>query len=316
MQEFDVNESIVGALSYQAGAMWAYRFTVSIWNDLLTRFPDELSIETNTAVESITVTGNGPRRFPYAVETGRGVIHVRHVVHATNAFASQLVPGLRNKIVGARAHMTAQQPAQQFPDCAGSRSWSVVYGTAFDYVTQRPSASDSRPGDLMLGGGFTRSLKQGIDQVGLYDDGAALDGLTMAHLMGIFPSVFAPRWGQGAEIKQAWSGIIGLTGDNLPLVGRLDTIFTGRNVPNKQKADSGMEGSGEWIAAGFSGEGMVWAWLTGTALGIMIAGGEDDGLPEVIGRPGGALKQWLPREVLVSSERLRSADISRLANQS
>jgi hypothetical protein len=35
----------------------------------------------------------------------------------------------------------------------------------------------------------------------------------------------------------------------------------------------------KWIVAGWAGEGMVWAWLTGSALGIMIAGREKDELP-------------------------------------
>lgn len=305
----------MGALSYRAGAIWAHRFTVSIWNELLARFSGELSIETNTPVESISVAKDGPKGFPYAVHTTRGTIYVRHIAHATNAFASQLVPGLRQKIVGARAHMSAQKPAQQFPDSAGLRSWSIIYGGAFDYATQRPSTPDGKPGDLMIGGGFMRSLKQGIDQVGLYDDGAALDGLTVAHITGIFPSIFSPKWGRDARVKQAWSGIIGLTGDNLPFVGLLDTSLTDRKVSDEHEAGKDMGNSGEWIAAGFSGEGMVWAWLAGCALGIMIAGREEDELPEAVWRPDGALKLWLPKEILVSSKRLRSADISQLADQ-
>ena len=211
--------------------------------------------------------------------------------------------------------MSAQKPGLDFPDSAGRRSWSIVCGGAFDYVTQRPSTPGGGRGDLMVGGGFMRSLKQGIDQVGAYDDSATLDGLTVAHIAGIFPSIFHPNWGQGASIEEVWSGIIALTGDNLPFVGRLGKTFTGRNVQNLQRNSKGTEDSGEWIAAGWSGEGMVWAWLAGSALGIMIAGREEEELPEVAGRPGGALASWLPEELLVTSKRLRSADISRLASQ-
>ena len=154
-----------------------------------------------------------------------------------------------------------------------------------------------------------------VEEVGAYDDSATLDGLTVAHIAGIFPSIFHPNWGQGASIEEVWSGIIALTGDNLPFVGRLGKTFTGRNVQNLQRNSKGTEDSGEWIAAGWSGEGMVWAWLAGSALGIMIAGREKEELPEVAGRPGGALASWLPEELLVTSKRLRSADISRLASQ-
>lgn len=309
-----MNNSVVGALSYQAGAIWAFRFTVSIWQRLLADFADSLTIETHTPVESVNVTDNGPEGFPYALETTRGTLYVRHVVHATNAFASNLVPGLRNKIVGARAHMSAQTPGQYFPLSDGMRSWSVIYNGGFDYVTQRPSTPGTMQGDLLVGGGFMRSAKQGVDQVGIYDDGSALDTLTVSHIAGILPAIFAPKWGVGARVKQAWSGILGLTGDSLPFVGRLDTKRTGRKVPNQKSLSSDPRRHGEWIAAGFCGEGMVWAWLCGIGLGIMIAGTEEEDVERLPGRPGGKLAEWLPNELLISSRRIRTADISNLAN--
>ncbi|KAI4713718.1 hypothetical protein J4E89_001165 [Alternaria sp. Ai002NY15] len=313
-KKFGVNNSVVGALSYQSGAIWAYRFVASIWNNLVNDFHDTLSIETNTPVESISIPNTAPGDFPYAVQTTRGTIFARHIVHATNSFASHLVPGLRSKIVGARAHMSAQQPGQTFPYADGMHSWSVVYGEGFDYVTQRPPATSGSKGDLMIGGGFVRSLKQGIDQVGRYDDGPSLDPLTAAHITGVFPAVFHPKWGAGAEVKQIWSGIIGLTGDYMPFVGRLDAKLTGRDIKARKGGASDKDSCGEWIAAGFSGEGMVWAWLSGAALGIMIAGSEEEDLPEAPGRPSGKLSEWFPKELLVSKERMRSADVSNLAN--
>ena len=310
-----MNDSVVGALSYRAGAIWAYRFTVSIWKDLLTDFADTLSVETNTPVESISLPENAPKGYPYALQTARGTVHVRHVVHATNAFASHFVPGLRNKIVGARAHMSAQQPGNLFPDSRGMRSWSVIYGDAFDYISQRPSASDGTHGDLMIGGGFMRSLKQGVDQVGLYDDGSALEPLTVSHISGIFPAIFHPKWGMDGALKQAWSGIIGLTGDSLPFVGRLEKKLTGRNLLTQDISSESKGQCGEWVAAGFAGEGMIWAWLSGVALGIMIAGTEEEDVEGTPGRPGGKLADWFPKELLVSNSRLRTADVTNLAKQ-
>jgi glycine/D-amino acid oxidase-like deaminating enzyme len=302
-------------LSYEGGAIWAYRFVASIWNGLLSEFPDTLSVETNTPVESISVSEDAPEGFPYALITARGTIFARQVVHATNGFASHLVPGLRRKIVGARAHMSAQQAGQQFPHTDGSHSWSVAYGDGFDYATQRPSATGDVKGDLLIGGGFFRSLKQGIDQVGFYDDASLPDPLTATHIAGIFPAIFHPKWGAGAELKQTWCGIIDLTGDSLPLVGRLDAKLTGRDTKRCTGISAGNEESGEWIVAGFNGEGMVWAWLSGVALGIMLAGSEEEDVPEGPGRPGGKLAKWFPSEMLVSQKRLRSADISNLASQ-
>ena len=305
---------MIGAISYRSGAIWAYRFVLSIWRRLLDEFPGALSIETATPVESITANAGGSPGFPFTIHTPRGVVCVRQVVHATNAHVSHLLPKFRRKVTGVRAHMSAQRPGQDFPQCGGSRSWSVVYGEGFDYVSQRPSFPEQPQGILMLGGGFTRSLKQGIDQVGQYDDGAVPDTLTVAHLSGIFPAVFRPAWGKGADVEQAWSGILGITGDFLPFVGPLDEQLTGRKVSDRSKDCESGRAPGEWILAGFSGEGMVWAWLSGMALGIMMAGSEGDERQSVPGRPGGGLADWFPKELLPTRKRLWSADISQLAS--
>lgn len=292
----------------------------TIWHQLLAEFPDTLSVETHTPVEAITTGAPGtPKDYPYALQTPRGTIHARNVVHATNGHASHLVPGMRRKITPARAHMSAQKPGGLFPaDHGAHRSWGVVYEQGFDYVTQRPpSAEDAgqSQGDLMLGGGFVRSPKQGVDMIAVADDGASLDGLTLAHVAGVFPAVFSPAWGAGGELKQTWSGTLGFTGDLIPLVGKLDKSVTGRTPQSGTAPGPEEKPCGEWITAGFSGEGMVWAWLCGTALGVIMTGRENDDMAGSPGLPAGRLDDWFPREILVSKERLRSADLTNLPNQ-
>ena len=313
---------MAGAITYKAGAIWAYRFVTTMWHQLLAEFPDVLSIETHTPVEAILADDpRAPKGYPYAIQTPRGTIFARNVVHATNGHASHLVPGLRRKITPAQAHMSAQKPGRRFPQDHGAhRSWGVVYANGFDYVTQRQPEPDAggaghSQGDLLLGGGFVRSSKQGIDMIGQSDDGTSLDGLMLAHLGGIFPAVFSPNWGGGAELRQAWSGTLGFTGDLIPFVGKLGKSLTGRTPPDAVVAGPGGKESGEWIAAGFSGEGMVWAWLTGTALGVIMSGREEDDMAGGPGWPAGRLQDWFPREIHVSEQRLKSADLINLANQ-
>lgn len=343
-----MNHHVVGAISYKAGALWPYRLISSIWKGLLTEFPDLLSIETNTPATSISVLGginaSAPpppgtlqpdEDFPYLVTTPRGAIRARHVVHATNAYTGHLVPGLRGKATGVLAHMSAQRPGVDFPrTCGGGgRSWGFVYaGQAFDYVTQRPGTTEA-PGELMVGGGFTCAPKQGADVVGVYDD-SRLDALTVAHLEGIMPAVFRPRWGAdeagvGPRVRNVWSGVIAFTADFLPLVGRLDEQTTGRRVPTTRKGegkrgrirgktsvDDGPDepSPGEWISAGYCGEGMVWAWLSGTAVGVMLSGCENVHLPAAPGRPEGRLADWFPCELRPTRERIAKMDIMDLAD--
>lgn len=261
------------------------------------KYPN-LVISTQTTVESISRDAASP--FPYTVKTTRGLLKARHVVHATNAFAPQLNHFLRGRLTGALAHMSAQRPGEEFPPSHGQRSWSIIYSPGFDYVTQRPDSEDGTPGDLMIGGGFFRSRQQGLDQFGVWDD-SRIDALPLMHIRGAMPSVFEPNWGGGSELKKAWTGILGFTGDLMPFVGRLTGSETGPS---------------QWIAAGFNGEGMVWAWLSGTALAIMLLGKEDEELKAVAGRPGGRLADWFPKDELkLDKARLRRANLKNLADQ-
>ncbi|KAM0428600.1 hypothetical protein ACHAPT_006961 [Fusarium lateritium] len=297
-KEFGANELIVGAISYSAGALWPYRLVTGVWNDLLDRF-STLGIHTNTSVESVLhEPGSSP--YAYTVKTARGILKTRHVIHATNAYAPHLIESFRGSLTGALAHMSAQRPGASFPSSHGARSWSIIYSPGFDYVTQRLDNEDGTPGDLMIGGGFFRSRLQGLDQVGVWDD-SQVQALPLTHIRGIMSTVFEPQWGEGSKLVKAWTGILGVTGDLMPLIGRVR--------PSNEKD------SGEWVAAGFNGEGMVWAWLCGTALAIMVLGKEEEDLEEGVGRPGGRLAEWFPRETLgVDKGRLRRADVANLAD--
>lgn len=312
---FGVNEHVVGAVEYPAGALWPYRLVTALWRRLLDQFPHSLSIETSTAVTSIE-TCDRDKRFPYAIFTERGQVRARHVVHATNAFASHLVPGLQGKAAGILCHMTAQRPGRDFGDNNGKRSWSVIFNQGFDYITQRPNVSDKEGGELMIGGGLFQSGKQGMDMVGVYDD-SKTDAMTLMHLEGVMPTVF--NWGaeaRGRRVIKAWSGLVAFSGDMLPLVGRLDPRITKRKVKadgdeRVNKADKVKPG--EWIAAYFCGDGMVWAWLCGTAVGIMLAGSEEEDLAKEPGRPAGQLANWFPLELYASWTRVQRMDIADLA---
>jgi glycine/D-amino acid oxidase-like deaminating enzyme len=283
---------------------------------LLDEFPKSLSIETGTPVSNI-YTESEDSDYPYRITTSRGIISSKHVVHATNAFASHLVPGLRGKMTSLLAHMSSQRPGKDFPDLNGQRSWSIIYAShGFDYVTQRPS-NDGVPGDVMLGGGFMQSGKQGMDMIGVFDD-SNLDGLTVSHNLGIMATIFEPNWGAESEgnPRKVWNGIVALPADARPLVGRLDPRVTGRKISSPTRTAEVGFGSvepGEWIAAAYGGNGMVWAWLSGTAVGIMLAGCEDDDLPSRPGRPGGKLGDWMPDDLLPTYRRVNKMDIADLA---
>ncbi|KAI9923439.1 hypothetical protein MW887_009320 [Aspergillus wentii] len=330
-QKFGINpDQCYGILAFRAGAIWPYRLVTSIYSLLLNEFPSVLQIETRTPATSVETNTDSER--PFSVVTPRGKITASHVIHATNAFATNLIPGMNGKLLPVRGHMTAQKPGTSFPDLNGSRSWGIVHKRGFDYVTQRPGSvkelGDSRlGGELMVGGGVIQSPSQGIDEFGIWNDDKMSLPIT-AYLTGLIPAVFnrstwAPR---KLEVKQVWSGTMGYTVDELPFVGKLDPGLTKRKVRRpgrKSNQKHIIEGDdaqrirlsdpAEWISAGFNGEGMIYAWLSSVAVGLMVLGVNEEHRQGRPGIPEGKVSGWLPEELICTKKRVDRSSIVQLA---
>ena len=116
-------------------------------------------------------------------------------------------------------------------------------------------------------------------------------------------------------MKNMWSGSLGFTADMMPFVGRLEPSLTGRNpvkVTAPKDTVRSMTPPGEWISAGYNGEGMVNAWLCGVALGLMVLGRKDIVAPKTPGRPPGKLDDWFPKEYVCTQERVTNASVYEL----
>ncbi|KAI1091172.1 hypothetical protein F5B19DRAFT_286780 [Rostrohypoxylon terebratum] len=96
------------------------------------------------------------------------------------------------------------------------------------------------------------------------------------------------------------------TGDRLPFVGRLHPSLTGRKPAISELVYPDHE-PGEWICAGYNGDGLMQAWLCGTALGIMLAQREEIHQPKIPGRPEGTLQSWFPPEFKPTPKRVQKA---------
>ncbi|KAG6827359.1 hypothetical protein H0H87_004920, partial [Tephrocybe sp. NHM501043] len=257
----------------------------------------------------------------YTVFTPRGRITTRHVVHATNGWVSHLLPGMRGRIVPARGIMTAQPrpPEASAETDTDGATWDahrafVLFPAdtwdEYDYLTQQalpPHTSSSSPttpyppaqGELMLGGGFSSSAHgyaNVLDEIGNAND-AGWNAGTAAYLSTALGRYFpgfdaqaqakedtAPNEKQASAsaVKSLWSGILGISVDGQPWVGRVPAQVSGRPsplpppistpAPAPELRTSHLAPPGEWISAGYSGEGMVHAWLSGKALAYMVLG--------------------------------------------
>lgn len=224
---------------------------------------------------------------PYILVTPRGVVHASKILHATNGHSGHLLPGLRGKIWPLRGTMSTQKPPEAFGNHGHEVTWSRVGGGSFNgntnvidlglyYASQNPNT-----GDVFIGG-----EKAKLDELFASDDrvvGAPCEDNIRSKL----PHCFVKGWEDTSthQVRKVWSGIMGFTGDHLPLVGSLPQSVTNR----------GKEG-GEWIAAGFNGYGMPLCWSSGEAVAKMILGQE--------------VCDFLPDSFLITARRLQRKGMS------
>ncbi|CEL10190.1 hypothetical protein ASPCAL13314 [Aspergillus calidoustus] len=291
-----------GVVAGPAGAIWPYRFVTGVLAHLKEEFPQDLVIEANTPVTGIednSVGNNNSLR--YLVQTSRGAIRARHVIHCTNAHASHLIPGLRGRIYPIRGQMSAQHPGDKFPFHGTEHSWIFNYERGFDYLTQLPGSDTGKM--MMLGGGYAQGEQGGLADIGISTD-SNLSFYADIHLSGALSAVFGRNnWGtvSGPNVESMWTGNMGFSADGFPWVGRLPTSLTCRG---QREGSSGSE----WISAAFSGEGMVQAWLCGKAVGTMLLLEESNSAESQ-----DADLDWLPSQMLVTHERVKEAVLPRHA---
>ncbi|KIJ53075.1 hypothetical protein M422DRAFT_775811 [Sphaerobolus stellatus SS14] len=383
LAKLQVAPSAVGCIVAVGGAAHPYRFVTGLLSRLLRRHPHSFHLFTQTPCTSIQGTNKKERDF-YTVETPRGSIRTRHIIHATNGWVSHLLPKMRRKIVPMRAVMTAQRPGRDFgkstsPSLLGdSGDWTgkrafVFYGPSesqYDYLTQQPlnpnpqaSAESDSPmgsfGELMYGGRFMAGGLTDpalVNAIGISDD-SQWDKAIGSFLTGLISDSFGDRqwgtestpedmgmsrenWGLGRCLAQ-WSGVIGLSGDFKPWVGRIPERISRRPSPKSHHDATisvdgkdiftpveGLAAPGEWIAAGFNGEGMTNAWLSATALAHMILqrptfeqtpakrmGKRLSGTESSVDSSmsvGHSLREPLPRQYLINEERWKRVDVEDL----
>ncbi|KAI1064319.1 hypothetical protein LB506_007864 [Fusarium annulatum] len=284
-KEFNVRNGH-GVIGHPAGAVWPYRLITGIFERLLVQYHDRLSIETNTPATAINYTPGTKTDsysmpdYPYVIETPRGAIRAKQVIHCTNANAAHLLRPLIGRLYPYRGTMSVQKAGPHLENLGNSRSWSHLTKSSLDPVSERFDGGlyylqqHATTGDIWVGTDYSNVFDV------LTSDDTAVPGHSVEALLKFLPKYFVKGWPEDErpELKGVWTGLQGHTSDGLPLVGKLP------------KSVSGRDGDGEWIAGGYSGYGMDKAWMTGEAVASMITG---KGIPE-----------WLPKAFLLTRQRL------------
>jgi glycine/D-amino acid oxidase-like deaminating enzyme len=193
------------------------------------------------------------------------------VIHATNAWLSQLLPELWPLISPVRGNVVAYAPSED--DHGGPKSalgldpryslWLRYGAKDYDYLIQR------KDGVVVVGRANTGRKATGDD--------SETDLSPMTHLRGFADVVAAsPVPGASRHITHSWAGILAFSQDGVPFAGKIP--FAGR--------------SHQWVCGGYHATGMIKAFLTSQ----MVAG-------QILGED---LPKDFPRSILITEERFRA----------
>ncbi|GAA5905933.1 hypothetical protein JCM6882_009074 [Rhodosporidiobolus microsporus] len=231
--------------------------------------PVDLQLFTHTVVggvEAAVVAEEGR----WTVKTDRGEIKTTHVLHATNAYLSSVLPSYTSSpsfpgILPTRGQVLSLLPLS-IPRASPFTQWDNAFSPSSaspdgkginTYVFRRAySAAGARAGDgrgeILIGG--MRERAEGWEW-GVADDSAVSGEVGTAvteSLGGSWPGLFEllGEGGEkgdgdgkvGVEVREEWTGIMGYREEGNPIVG---PVYI-----------EGKKQEGQWVSAGYSGHGM------------------------------------------------------------
>lgn len=285
-----------GAVVQQnAGSLWPYKLVAFVLERLLAE--GGFNLQTKTPVTGLSKVDDVASPGRWTVHTSRGDISARHVILATNAYTSHLLPQFADIIVPVKGQVSSLKPPPPPPPAQGpldiEHTFYFVSDLANrrdDYLIQRPS-----PGaELIYGGGRIRAAGHGL---GVWDD-SIIDEPVAQYLRGELSGLMnlSTREGETAqdlpkqdfEATFEWAGIMGYSRDGYPWVGPVPKSAGG--------------GDGLWLCAGYTGGGMPNAALCAKAVVDMMVPGNEDGEDDLQ-----AKQIDLPPEFLLTEDRLQKA---------
>ncbi|KAF5528426.1 putative oxidoreductase OrdL [Colletotrichum aenigma] len=189
-----------------------------------------------TAVAKSQSSGSEPN---WDVQTPRGTITTPTVIHCTNAFASHLLPQLAAFVAPERAQAHAFVPPAAL---TGSKilpsTVSLRHGLRHFYSVNQRRAD----GIIILGAAAASPFvsEAAYTAKRTSNDQAISEEIrddSVANFQRCFAECRPEKLSRGEGLLHAWTGIIGMTPDMVPFVGKVDGY------------------PGQWVCAGFNGHG-------------------------------------------------------------
>lgn len=212
------------------------------------------------------VTRSTGAECSWDVETPRGVVQATTVVHCTNAFAGHLLPQLAPYVTPnrAQAHVFVPPPSLSGGNMMTS-TMSLRHSLHHFYSVMQRKAD----GIIVLGASrkSPNVSKEAFDSMFTTQD-TKFNKEVVADAVGNFEKCFPlcqqPQLRHGEGLQHSWTGIIGMTTDSVPFVGKLEGL------------------PGQFVCAGFNGHGMARIFTCAPGLVKIMKGDswESTGLPE------------------------------------
>lgn len=207
-----------------------------------------------THCPALKVTSSLTDEKSWDVETSRGTLTAETVVHCTNAFVGHLLPQVAPYVTPnrAQAHLFVPPSALSGDKMLGS-TMSLRHSLHHFYsVIQRSS-----DGILVLGAPrkSPNLSSEALESVFTTDDTKFHEEVVsdaVGNFEKCFPVCEKSRLKHGEGLQHAWTGIIGMTTDSVPFVGKLESL------------------PGQYVCAGFNGHGEYTLIAASFAQHIMI----------------------------------------------
>ncbi|KLO12711.1 DAO-domain-containing protein [Schizopora paradoxa] len=261
--------------------LWPMKYVTQLYylaqKSFETAHGSSLRLHTNTPVTSIKSSDDKKRRW--SLQTPRGSVSCNIVLHATNGYASHLLPFLAgpNGIIPTRGQIIATRAAVSV-DSLSRASWSGNEG--FEYWFPRPTTSSENP-LVILGGG--REIEKDFE-LNETDD-SIVNKQASKVLRAFLPAVFPGKFDKKDAPEMEWTGIMGFT--------KLTDPFVGPVVDLNSNASGKTSYLGQYISAGYTGHGMPRTYACAEAVVSLILHEMGGGTRDDWVRP-----DWLPARYL------------------
>ncbi|KAG5728184.1 Gamma-glutamylputrescine oxidoreductase [Termitomyces sp. T112] len=264
------------AYRHPGNNVWPLKLVTQLYK-LAKKLNPNLNLHTNTPVKSISLSAAGPHRW--TLSTPRGNIQCSYVIHATNAYASHLLPHLHGPkgIIQTRGQAIALRSAAPSAELTQD-AWVGTLG--WKYWFPRPVSSPKDKPLIIFGGGRDES-GPGLESY-IVDD-ATLNPNVSRALRKYLPPLFPGKYEEGREPEMEWTGIMGYTQVGDPFVGPVIDPTQTQGVGHYQ---------GQYISAGYTGHGMPRGYACAEAVVGMITA-------DIAGRAWSP-PEWFPHHFLTT----------------